>query len=180
MTIVDPEAARDARRADANGEVEAQEDPPRVAQYHHEAYQSVLHAADPNRAEVGPVDLSLLAWNALESQGGDVRNLSIRHSRDHRRRHARSSNPFARGYFLSQDASFLLRHYWARARSSRSESVACPPTALHGPQLLQRNPPSNTTSWLIPNRIRLTLGHAETRGHTASSEDEHQGRTGET
>lgn len=46
--------------AHAGVELEAQEEPPRVAQHHYEGHQAALRAADPHRAEVGPVDLGLL------------------------------------------------------------------------------------------------------------------------
>ena len=51
-------------------EVEAQEDPPRVAENHHEAHQAALRAADRHLAEVSPVDLGLLAGKGLEAQIG--------------------------------------------------------------------------------------------------------------
>ena len=51
-------------------EVEAREDPPRVAENHHEAHQAALRAADRHLAEVSPVDLGLLAGKGLEAQIG--------------------------------------------------------------------------------------------------------------
>ena len=51
-------------------EEEAQEDAARVAQHHHEAHQRALRAPDPHLAEVGPVDLGLLAGERLEAQIG--------------------------------------------------------------------------------------------------------------
>ena len=51
-------------------EVEAQEGAARVTQHHHEAHQRALRAPDPDLAEVGPVDLGLLAGQGLEAQIG--------------------------------------------------------------------------------------------------------------
>ena len=43
---------------------------PRVAEHHHEAHQRALRAPDPDLAEVGPIDLGLLAGKGLEPQIG--------------------------------------------------------------------------------------------------------------
>ena len=63
-------------------QVEAQEDAARVAEHHHEAHQPALGAADPDRAEVGPVDLGLLAGKRPEPHIGLGRGLRP-HRGDH-------------------------------------------------------------------------------------------------
>ena len=63
-------------------QVEAQEDASREAENHHEAHQRALRATDLHLAEVGPVDLGLLAGKGLQPQIGLGRRLRP-HEGDH-------------------------------------------------------------------------------------------------
>jgi hypothetical protein len=56
-------------------QVEAQEDPARVREHHHEGHQRPYRLADLDLAEVRPVDLALLAGQRLHAQVGLLRPL---------------------------------------------------------------------------------------------------------
>ena len=70
------------------------------------------------------------------SQGGAEGILSIRHSCEHVRSHARRLNPLARGCLIQPDAKFLLRQDCARVRAPNTGGASSSLTAavIHDPE----------------------------------------------
>ena len=62
-------------------------------------------------------------------QKRDVGNLSIRHSCERTRSHARGLNPLARGHLISPGANFPLRQTCARVRGRNTPAASQPLTA---------------------------------------------------
>ena len=88
-----------------------------------------------------------------------MRILAIRHACEQMRSHARSLNPLARGFLISSDGNFHLRHYCARMRlpnigaATHSLTVASPliaqPSMPSNNQMVRQRSEPYTTSTQI-------------------------------